>query len=212
MKTQLRFQAVSAALVSLLLIAMFFVQLPKGMNYPGLEVLRGDWSLSPAQSTDYLNGMQMIFALDGLFLAVQILAWVGIAEVVRFRSPISGRLVLIFGLCGAVLDLAENSTIWAALESLQAGHLPGTGWLIAWKTLQHLSYLFPMIGAIMAGSNLWGSRPFERLVCLVGMLFSAVAIVGLYQASLSFAPDLWYLAWFSSVALLLWETSALQEK
>ena len=211
MKKQYRVQAGGATLVALLLVAMYFVKLPAGLAYPGLEVLRGDVSLPAADLAGYLRAMQIIFALDGIFLAAQLLAWSGIAQVVRTRAPLPGSLVLSLGVAGVLLDLAENSIIWAALGSLQTGHLPAPGWLIAWKTVHHLSYLLPLLAAVMAGANLWGPRWTERLACLVGTLFSALAIAGLYLPELAPLADLWYLAWFAAAALLLWDSSNIIE-
>ena len=54
-----------------------------------------------------------------------------------------------------MLDLAENSIVWASVESLQAGLLSGAGWQIAWKTIQHISYLIPIASAFaLAGLSL----------------------------------------------------------
>jgi hypothetical protein len=207
MKNQLRLQSCGAALVVLLLIAMYFVQLPEGLAYPGLEILRGDRAQPAAQQAAYLHAMQILFALDGVFLAAQVLAWTGIAQVVRARAALPGMLALILGLSGVMMDLTENSIIWAALNSLQAGHLPASEWLIAWKTIHHLSYLLPMLAAVTAGSALWGPRTSERLACLVGLLFSALALCGLYLPELAPLADVWYIAWFASAAFLLWDSS-----
>lgn len=211
MKIQYRVQAGGATLVALLLVAMYFVPLPAGLAYPGLEVLRGELSLPAAEMAAYLRAMQIIFALDGVFLAAQALAWSGIAQLVRTRAALPGSLVFIFGLSGVVLDLAENSILWAALGSLQAGHLPAAGWWIAWKTIQHLSYLLPLLAAVTAGASLWGPRWTERLACLVGTLVSALAITGLYLPELAPLADLWYLIWFATTALLLWDMSNIIE-
>ncbi len=105
MKTQLRLQSIGAALVVLLLVAMFFVQLPQGLAYPGLEILRGDLTLPSPQQAAYLHAMQIIFALDGIFLAAQLLAWTGIAQVLRTRAVLPAILALILGLIGVLMDL-----------------------------------------------------------------------------------------------------------
>ncbi len=111
----LRLGAVGAALSTLLLVAMAFTAQPAGMDYPGLEALTGQRTLSAADLQAYLGGIRLLFALDGLFLAGWILAWVGIGELVRSRQPLLGWLTLIFGLLGALFDFGENSLIWGAL-------------------------------------------------------------------------------------------------
>lgn len=114
-RSLLRLGVFGAALSTALLLTMAFVNLPGGLFYPGLPALTGSLPLSPAEQTAYLTGMRLLFALDGLFLAGWVLAWVGIGELVRARQPLLGRLTLLFGLSGALCDFSENSLIWGAL-------------------------------------------------------------------------------------------------
>jgi len=205
----LRIGSTAAAVGVLLLVSMLFVTLPEGMSYPGVEALNGDLALSPTSLAAYAHSMQLLFALDGLFLVCWFISWVGIAQIVLSRSQLLGVLMLVTGLGGAVLDLAENSIIWSGLLSLQAGHFLSQDWVVAWKVVQHLSYILPMIGAVFAGCGLWGDSWWDRLASLAGTFFVSVAVVGLYLPELSFLADAWYLLWFASASILLWQHSRL---
>ena len=200
----LRFGAAGATLSSLLLLAMAFVSLPAAMEYPGLAALTGQVSLSPGELDAYLVGMRLLFTLDGLFLTGWLIAWLGIATLVRSRSPLFGWLTLAFGLAGALFDFAENSLILGALQSLQATGTPFGDWVVAWKAVQHMSYWLPFLGAVFASLGLWSNRPLDRALMFIGTLGVAVAAVGLYFPALSLASNAWFLLWFTVSALLLW--------
>lgn len=206
MNSNYRLLAYSAAGSTLLLLSMFFVRLPANMSYPGLELLLGDLTLSNNEVSSYFRAMQILFVLDGLFLAAQTITWAGFCQLIQPRNPLFSQLALLFGLLGVIMDLSENSIIWAGILNLQTGHLLVNGWGIAWKTLQHLSYIFAMIAAAIAGISLWSHKPWERVIGLTGILFSSFAIAGLYLPEISFLADLWYPVWFTSLALLFWNS------
>jgi len=200
----LRFGAAGAALSSLLLLAMAFVSLPAALEYPGLAALTGQISLSPGELDAYLAGMRLLFTLDGLFLTGWLIAWLGIATLVRSRSTLFGWLTLAFGLAGALFDFAENSLILGALQSLQATGTPSSDWVVVWKAVQHMSYWLPFLAAVFASLGLWSHRPLDRALAFIGTLGVAVGAVGLYFPALSLASNAWFLLWFTVSALLLW--------
>jgi PAT family beta-lactamase induction signal transducer AmpG len=204
----LRIGAVGAALSSLTLVAMAFISLPAGLYYPGVEVLTEAVALSASETEAYLNGIRALFALDGVFLTGWLLAWAGIAELARKRSPLFGLLTLIFGLAGALFDFGENSMIWGALENLRFGILPQPQWIAAWKAVQHLSYWLPFIAAVFASAALWGGRRLEKTVAFAGSVLILPSAAGLYVPEISLLPNLWFLIWFACAALLLWRSAA----
>lgn len=204
----LRIGSIGAGLSALMLILMTFVTLPSGMTYPGVEALTGDLALSSGDLSSYLNGLQILFVLDGIFLVGWLVSWVGIAEIVRSRYRIFGILTLIFGLAGALFDFGENSIIWGVIQNFQAGRAPGSEWVIPWKAVQHLSYWLPFIGAVLAACGLWSAKTLDKVTAIVGTLLVVVAAIGLYLPGLSLLANLWFMCWFACVGLLLWRRSA----
>lgn len=200
-----RLGAVGAALAAILLLAMAFIQLPGGMFYPGLEALTGRLTLDSAALQAYLTGMRLLFVLDGLFLAGWVLAWLGLAELVRARQPLLGWLTLGFGLAGALFDFSENSLVWGALQAFQSGQWMTPGWVIAWKAVQHLSYWLPFLAAALAAPALWQGKWPEKAAAWVGSILLLPAIIGLYFPDLILLPNLWFLLWFGLIALSLWQ-------
>lgn len=203
-RSLLRLGAWGAALSTLLLPVMAFISLPGGMLHPGLPALTGSLQLSPAEQNGYLAGMRLLFVLDGFFLAGWLAAWVGLFHLVSERLPLLGWLTLAFGLAGALFDFSENSLIWGALQIFQAGQVMPTGWVIAWKAVQHLSYWLPFLGALFAAPALWWGQWLEKAAALVGSALLVPAVVGLYLPNLMLLPDLWFLLWFLALSLLLW--------
>ncbi len=207
-RSLLRLGAFGAALSTALLLTMAFVNLPGGLFYPGLPALTGSLPLSPAEQTAYLSGMRLLFALDGLFLAGWVLAWVGIGELVRARQPLLGRLTLLFGLSGALFDFSENSLIWGVLQTYPAGQFMSADWVIAWKAVQHLSYWLPFLAAALTVPALWQGKWAEKAAALTASLLLMPAVIGLYFPDLILLPNLWFLLWFAFSALALWQTAS----
>lgn len=203
-----RVGAIGAGVSVVFLIAMAFVSLPAGMNYPGLEALTGALTLTPDEQAAYLSGMQVLYLLDGIFLLGWVVAWVGLAELVRTRYRILGLLTLVLGLAGALCDLCENSIIWSVLQSGVWGVSSGGDWVIPWKAVQHMSYWLPFLGAVIAACGLWSEKALDRLTAAVGGLLVAGAAAGLYLSQLSLLSNLWFLLWFACLAWLLWRRSA----
>jgi len=204
----LRVGAIGAGVSVVMLVLMAFIVLPAGMSYPGLEALTGKLVLSTSEKSAYLSGMQTLYILDGIFLTGWVVAWIGLAELVRSRWRLFGLLSLTFGLAGAMFDFSENSIIWGVLQSYQLGVLSGSAWVIPWKAVQHMSYWLPFIGAILAACGLWSEKNLDRVTVIVGSVFVAAAAIGLYLPGLSLLSNLWFLIWFACLAWLLWRRSA----
>ena len=204
----MRIGAIGAGVSVVMLILMAFIALPAGMSYPGLEALTGKLVLSASEKAAYISGMQTLYILDGIFLAGWVVAWIGLAELVKSRWRVFGLLSLTFGLAGAMFVFSENSIIWGVLQSYQLGVLSGSAWVIPWKAVQHMSYWLPFIGAILAACGLWSEKSLDRITVIIGSVFVAAAAVGLYLPGLSLLSNLWFLIWFACLAWLLWRRSA----
>lgn len=204
----LRIGAMGAAVSTLMLLLMAMISFPKGLAYPGLEVLSGTLLFGPDEMEVYLNGMRILFTLDGLFLVGWIVSWIGLAELIRSRFPLFGLLTLVLGLTGAMLDMTENSIIWGVIQQKAFGSMATPDWIIPWKAIQHLSYWLPFIAAVLAAAGLWSKKPLDRIVALIGSVGILPAVAGLYFPNLSLLANLWFLIWFASAAVLLWRRSS----
>jgi hypothetical protein len=204
----LRISAIGAVLSVLMMLMIAMISFPKGLTYPGLEVLNGTLLFGPAEMQVYLNGMRILFVLDGMFLVGWIASWIGIATLIRTHYPLLSCLTLCFGLAGALLDLTENSIIWGAVQQLQVGSMTTPDWVIPWKVIQQLSYWLPFLGALLAAAGLWSKNLLDRVVALIGSAGVLPAVVGLYFPNLSLLSNLWFLIWFASTAILLWRRSS----
>lgn len=78
-----------------MLILMAFVILPFEMTYPGIEALTGDLALSLGELNSYLNGLQVLFVLDGIFLVGWLVSWICICPAYPY-SPTCGSCAGLF--------------------------------------------------------------------------------------------------------------------
>ncbi|MBI9107549.1 MAG: hypothetical protein JEZ04_12455 [Spirochaetales bacterium] len=203
----LRAGAIGAGISTLMLLMMAFISLPRGVEYPGIEVLTGGLILPEAEKIRYIAGISHLFIMDGFFLVGWIISWVGLAELIRPRYRILAVLTLTFGLTGAMFDLIENSIIWGVIGNFAAGRPSGSKWVIPWKALQSLSYWLPFLGAVFAACGLWSARRLDKITALTGSVLLLAAIPGLYLPDFAFLANMWFLFWFACVALLLWRRS-----
>lgn len=203
----LKIAAVGSGVSVVMLVMMSFIVFPAGLEYPGVSVLTGRLILSLDDLNIYLEAIRYLFMLDSLFLLGWIIAWIGIAEVVRVRFRTLGILTLIFGLTGAFFDFGENSIVWGVLQNLLDGRSMNSDWVARWKAVQHLSYWLPFIGAFLAALGLWSTRIFDKILAVVGTLLVVLAAIGLYLPGLSLLPNLWFLCWFLCSSWVLWKHS-----
>ncbi|MCP4153205.1 MAG: hypothetical protein GY757_36075 [bacterium] len=119
-----------------------------------------------------------------------------------------GNVVLIIGLIGPLLDFTENEISWALLMAFHGGETISPGSLILWNIIRNLSYLPPLAAAALAAMALWSKKPLDRVMTVIGTVFTLLAVPGLYVSTLYPLTFLWYLLWFSCAALLLWRRAA----
>jgi len=191
-----------------MLLVMAFVPWPFEFEYPGIQVLAGEITLSPEGLNRYVTALQALFIVDGIFLIGWIIAWLGIAALVGTRARLLGSLTLVLGLAGAFFDFTENGIVWALVQGLRLNLSPQPGWLIAWQAIQHLSFWLPYAAAAVAALGLWSRKPLDRVVAVAGTLLVVLAAPGLYVPSLSLLASLWFLIWFACSSLLLWRRAA----
>ena len=203
----LRTGAVAAWVSSLLLVVMAFIVFPQGLEYPGLPFLTGKVSLSEAEASGFFHSLNIIFVLDGLFLTGWIVSWTAVSKLVISRDRLTGILVFLLGIGGAVLDFSENSLIYGIVRTFKTGNAPGGLVVTLWNAVRHMSYWFPYIGAAF----LLFAFPVKRKAVLILLVFNGLltlfAIIGLYIPGFFIISNAWFLFLFLQLGIILWKSS-----
>lgn len=199
--------AFGAATSVIMLVGMAFIRLPAGLEYPGVSALSGAVALSPGDQTNFIYGIKAIFLLDSFFLVGWLVCWTVLSLVVLKHNRLFGVMTFALGISGALLDFGENSIILGVLLNLEVGQHPGGNWVIPWKAVQHMSYWLPYVGALFAAIGLMSSSKLDRISLLVATLLIPIAAAGLYYDQVSIVSSIWFLVWFTCVAVLLWQHS-----
>jgi hypothetical protein len=189
-------------------VALAVILLPFDLADPVEEILAGQLESSLADVDRYIAIVPAYFAIDSILIVGWIVGWMGVAVLVRARNRLLGRVVLVIGLVGPILDFAENEIAWTLIGGHQQGVPVQVGWYLGWKVVRQLSYLIPYAAAAVAGVGLWSEKPLDRVMTGVGTVLVAVALAGLYVPALSLVAYLWWLIWFVCTSLLLWRRAA----
>jgi hypothetical protein len=202
----LRIGAIGAAAVVVTFIGIAIVMLPLNWEVPGDKVLTGQLTPTSADFDQYLSITSICYVLDSVLIVGWIVSWVGIAILIQPRNKMVGNTTLVLGLIGAVLDLSENSLVWALLEGLQKG-VPapeGSWYYLTWMVIRQLSYLVTFAASAIAAMGLWSPKPLDRVMSGIGTLLALIALAGLFIPALSLLPNIWWMVWFGCGSLLLW--------
>jgi hypothetical protein len=174
-----------------------------------MEILAGTVPVSPDVFIEFANLSALMLSLDSIFIIGVILAWLGLGVLTRERAGKMGWVVVLLGVAGALLDFCENQIGWSMIEVRLLGSSSpiGSAPIYAYYIVSSLSYLFPFTAAALAGVWLWGERPRERLLTLIGTVLMVPALFGLFVPSLYIASYLWFLLWFGIVGVVLFRES-----
>ncbi|MBN1120702.1 MAG: hypothetical protein JXJ17_06460 [Anaerolineae bacterium] len=204
----IRAGAIGAIVASLLLIGMTFVPWPFDFAMPGDAVIAGEIALSAPEAAAFKTSVGILFSIDDIFLLGWVIAWIGLAALLKKEHEKIAQLTLVVGLVGALLDFSENAIMWSLTQGIAAGVVPATGWGIAWRVVRHLSYLLPYVAAVIAMIGLWAEGGLGRIAAIIALVALIPAIVGLYVPALEIVSSVWYLVWFVLLAIHLWRESA----
>jgi hypothetical protein len=207
-RSVLRIGAIGAAVSVLMLVAIAVIVAPFGFADPTEEILAGHEGLSPTRFDQYIAVLPALYAIDSIFIVGWIVGWVGVAALVRTRNEWLGKVALVIGLIGPILDFTENEIAWALVDGYRQGISVPVGWFMGWRVIRQLSYLIPYAAATVVAVGLWSQKPLERMVTGVGTVLVAIAIVGVYVPALSLVAYLWWLVWFVCISVLLWRRAA----
>lgn len=100
-------------------------------------------------------GLAWLLTLDSAYLLCSALGWLGLAVALHARVRGPAALVAGLGLLSVGLDFLENEMHWAAAQVLAAPAAAAAsdhvGWVLAWHTVQGLSYWPLALAAWLAG-------------------------------------------------------------
>lgn len=204
----LRIGSCGAIVATIMLIIMVMLPWPFDFSFPGEEIITGKKILNTIEFVRYLNLLEIYYMVDTFFIIGWIMSWIGISTLIYSRVEIIGIIVLGFGLLGALFDFTENEIFLSLLKNYQFNTFTQPVWLVAWNIIRKLSYLLPFSGAAMAAMGLWSNKFLDRMMSLIGTIYTVIAVSGLYINALYPLTYLWFLFWFIGSAFLLWRRAA----
>lgn len=202
MKEALQISTGACVIACGLLIAMLVAPWSFDFGFPGSEVLTGERVLTTAQLVRYHDALAFQYALDTLFIACWLAAWIALSVVVFRTDRALGALALILGLPGPLLDIGENAIVWYQLLVIE-NSLPADLHIhLFWQIVRQSSYLLPFIAAPVLLIGLWRSHMLNTSILWLALTATAIAICGVYLTQIAWMADLWWLLFFLTGALL----------
>lgn len=204
----LRIGAFGAVVATIMLIVIVILPWPFTFSFPGEEIITGKRILDAFEWAHYLNLLKIYYMVDNIFVIGWIIGWIGLSVLIYTRVKIIGGIVLMFGLLGAFFDFTENEIFLSLLKNYQFNVSAYPFGLIVWNIIREWSYLLPFSGASIAAMGLWSNKFLDRMMSLIGTIYSVIALSGLYIKVLYPLTYIWFLLWFSGSACLLWRRAA----
>lgn len=201
----LRLTALGSLLVPLTLAAILPVFSALDYTVPGHLLLSGQ--VDPTQLSDHIHILGIVYILDTILILGWVTGWCGLTLLIMERSRVLAVGSAVFALTAAALDFFENTLVWAAAETLRIGlDLSENGYYL-WNVIRIMSYVLTFAGAMLAAVGLWEKRVLNRIMTLLGMTGTLIALTGLFVPALSLTSSIWWLFWFTFGGILLWKRS-----
>jgi hypothetical protein len=194
----------SSILAFSLLLVMLILPWPFDFSFPGVAVLRGLEHLSESEFNIYLQSLRLSYSIDEVFIT----SWIISCSILCLRMNIDKyfrHFLLLLGLIGPLLDLAENGLFWAMMEVFQNETIVAEDNIAQWMLTRHLSYIIPFVFAMLMISTFYIQGAIGPLLLIVSLLVSSLSIVGLYLPSFEIVSSLWWLLFFIVIAYLNWK-------
>jgi hypothetical protein len=204
----LRMGSIGAMVAILALIGIALMSELFGFVYLSEEILAQKIELPLTDLSRYTVVFQVYMVIDTVFVIGEMIAWMGIAALVQTRAHSLGRVVLVLGLLGASLDFVQNAIDWSLIRGQHLSVLPQPSWFVVWTIVSQFSYLLTYTAAVMAALGLWGKKPLDRVLGVIGGPLIVFAVVGLYVPDWYVLAFLWFLAFFLCAGILLWRRAA----
>lgn len=200
----LRIGSIGAMVAILALIGIALMSELFGFVYLSEEILAQNIELPLTGLARYTVIFQVYMVTDTVFVIGEMIAWMGIAALVQTRARSLGRVVRILGLLGASLDFVQNAIDWSLIRGQHLGTLPQPSWFVVWTIVSQFSYLLTYTAAAMAALGLWGKKPLDRVLGVIGGPLIVFAVVGLYVPDWYAMTFLWFFCFFLCAGILLW--------
>jgi hypothetical protein len=116
-----RLGAIGAGTAVCCLLIMAFLPMPGDLPYPGLEILTGTKAVNGDELAAFQSRLQILYAVDTIFILGWIVSWTGLAASIRAKLPLAAMLTLLFGVSAAICDLIENGIIFGLTAQFAGG-------------------------------------------------------------------------------------------
>ena len=191
-----RIAAFACAGAASLLVVMLLLPWPFEFGFPGIDVLSGARSLSSGEMIEYREAMAIQYAIDSVFIACWIIAWVAICAGLLSVNRTLGGVALVLGLIGPLLDITENAVIGYLLTGIENGAAGDPDTIAQWAMVRQASYLIPFMASLVLVAGLWLGRMIRAWILFVWAGVTGLAIVGIYLPVIGWMSDMWWLLLF----------------
>ncbi|MCJ7662331.1 MAG: hypothetical protein MUO67_24555 [Anaerolineales bacterium] len=202
--------AVCALAASAMLVVMAIVGLPAGegmaiVGQPGLPDNHMT-ILSP-----YADTLQVVMALDNIFLIAYTGAFIGAAALVWRRARLLGVIGLGFALLLALLDISENAVTVNIARAVETGVPVALGEITLLGLLEQIKYAAATLAVVYLAIALLIAQPASRgmtwVTAVVFLLFPVVNAVTVVNPGAKTLLIRWMLLMLLASAVLLWRSS-----
>ena len=199
--------SVCALAASVILVVMAIAGLPAGesmaiLGQPGLPD-NYVTVLSP-----YADTLQVVMALDNIFLIAYTGAFIGAAALVWRRARLLGVIALGFALLLALLDISENAVTVNIARAVETGVPVPVGEITLLGLLEQIKYAAATLAVAYFAIVLLIAQPAGRGlsvgVAVLFLLFPLVNAVTVVNPAAKTLLILWMLLMLLASAVLLW--------
>ena len=199
--------SVCALTASVILVVMAIAGLPAGesmaiLGQPGLPD-NYVTVLSP-----YADTLQVVMALDNIFLIAYTGAFIGAAALVWRRARLLGVIALGFALLLALLDISENAVTVNIARAVETGVPVPVGEITLLGLLEQIKYATATLAVAYFAIALLIAQPAGRGlsvgVAVLFLLFPLVNAVTVVNPAAKTLLILWMLLMLLASAVLLW--------
>jgi hypothetical protein len=187
-----------ASLAAALVLCLLAVLPRPGFSFTHGDILSGAQILSAEQRSDYLAYVRQNLTWDSIYLLLQVIVWCGLAATIARKNRLTAAFVLVIGVLGAFLDLAENSIRWAFLTMNGA---PSGTLAFVWSVTFAMSFWFMAVAAVAAATALGSRMPGARLAVLAG--FAVIPASALIFTAGYKPLFFWMIAWHVVIGIFL---------
>ena len=191
----------AAAAISFVVIAI--LAMTANFADPFDEILSGRIVPGADEFNNYISLLPALHIADNLLIFGWIAGWIGASILIGKRYRAFGKIILVLGLIGPLLDFLENEISWALVDifARETGTPPDLYAL--WKIVRSVSYIVPYCAAILAGIGIWDKRPFDKIIACISSIGAVMAMPGIYIPGIWIISQAWWLIWFASLSIYI---------